>query len=172
MLVAPGGLGCEVADLRQCAPGALTWPASAATGSTTDEQPTPVRDRHHRKRHRPTGSVARRRACLSSSMSWSSALAGRVGTPRCPRRHFTGHRVVAVQRGYGLRDKLARTSARFARVVGVWASVKLKRHGFDCGPPDTRGPAQNAATSWPQFSQASQRSIYTVVDRRPEGNGG
>src|SRR6185436_11482790 len=48
---------CEVADTRQCAAGALTWPAHAATDSTIDKQPTPTRDRAPRKRCRPTGSV-------------------------------------------------------------------------------------------------------------------
>ena len=47
----------------------------------------------------------RHRACRSPSMPWSAALAPRVCTPWCPRRHFTGHRLVAVPRGDGLRDK-------------------------------------------------------------------
>jgi hypothetical protein len=66
-------------------------------------------------------------------MPWSSAPARRVCTTRCPWRQFTGRRVAAVARGYGLRDKLARTSTRIARMVRVWPSVKLKRHGFECG---------------------------------------
>src|ERR1700751_4787681 len=36
----PPWSGCEVADTRQCAAGALTWPARAATDSTIDQQPT------------------------------------------------------------------------------------------------------------------------------------
>ena len=38
-------------------------------------------------------------------MPWSAALAPRVRTPWRPRRHFTGHRLVAVPRSDGLRDK-------------------------------------------------------------------
>jgi hypothetical protein len=34
--------------------GALARPPHAPTDSTTDDQPTPARDRHHRKRYRPT----------------------------------------------------------------------------------------------------------------------
>src|SRR4029077_15042943 len=49
-------------------------------------------------------------------MPWSAALAPRVCTPWCPRRHFTGHRLVAVPWGDGVRDKFGWTSARFAEM--------------------------------------------------------
>src|SRR6185437_2526617 len=54
--------GGEVADTRQCAAGALTWPGRAAADSTIDKQPTPARDRHPSAV--PTDRLsARRRAC-------------------------------------------------------------------------------------------------------------
>ena len=139
--------------------GALAWPPHAPTDSTTDAQPIPALDRRYRKWYSPTGSAARSRACLSSSMAWSSAPARRVCTPRFPRRQFTGRRVAAVARGYGLRDNLARASARIARMVRVWPSVKLKRHGFECGRRRAH-PTPNAATCWPQFghSWAAERA--------------
>src|SRR6478735_2645689 len=39
---------------------------------------------------------------LGGHFPWSGALAPRVRTPWRPRRHFTGHRLVAVPRGDGL----------------------------------------------------------------------
>jgi hypothetical protein len=104
MVGAPRGMA-EVADTRQCAAGALTWPARAATDSTIDKQPTPARDRTPRQRYRPTGSVPADARVAHLRMPWSAALAPRVCTPWCPRRHFTGHRLVAVPWGDGLRDK-------------------------------------------------------------------
>ena len=97
--------GGEVADTRQCAAGALTLASPRRDFSTIDKQPTPTRDRAPRQRYRPTGSVPADARVAHLRMPWSAALTPRVCTPRCPRRHFTGHRLVAVPRGDGLRDK-------------------------------------------------------------------
>jgi len=55
-----------------------------------------------RQRYRPTGSVRADARVAHLRMPWSAALAPRVRTPWRPRRHFTGHRLVAVPRGDGL----------------------------------------------------------------------
>ena len=105
MVVSPGGVVGEVADTGQSGAGALTWPPRAATDRTIDKRPTTTRDRAPRERYGPTGSVPADARVAHLRMPWSAALAPRVCTPWCPRRHFTGHRLVAVPRGDGLRDK-------------------------------------------------------------------
>ena len=56
MVVAPVVWRVKLQTLQYVA-GGLTWPACTATDNTIDDQPTPTRDRHHRQRYRPTGSV-------------------------------------------------------------------------------------------------------------------
>ena len=105
MVVAPGGLAVKLQTPGSVRLVRWPWPARAATDSTIDKQPTPTRDRAPSQRYRPTGSVPADARVAHLRMPWSAALAPRVCTPWCPRRHFTGHRLVAVPRGDGLRDK-------------------------------------------------------------------
>jgi len=104
MVVAPRGLAVKLPTPRSVR--LVRWPGQLAPRLTAQLTSN---------RHRPvTGSPsavptdrlsARRRARRSSSMPWSAAPTPRVCTPWCPRRHVTGHRLVAVPWGDGLRDK-------------------------------------------------------------------
>ena len=89
-------------------------------------------------------------------MPWSAALAPRVCTPWCPRRHFTGHRLVAVPWGDGLRDKFWMDLRTFRRngpglaeceSQAAWRRLWADRRAHRSR--DTRGPVSNVAASWP-----------------------
>lgn len=82
-----------------------------------------------------------------------------------------GDRVVVFPRDYGLRDKLARASARSAQMVGVWARVKLKRHGVDCGRSGssaTRRPTSKVATCWAQFGHSTPLTTRSAKPARSD----
>ena len=99
MVVTPGGLAVKLQTPAVCGwcadPG---QPAPRLTAQLTSNRHRAVTGQP-RRRYRPTGSVPADARVAHLRMPWSAALAPRVCTPWCPRRHFTGHRLVAVPRG-------------------------------------------------------------------------